>query len=196
MSTFADRWREHLRLAALLLLTGTRADHVLRLLLLVMLGQAPGRAATISLLSDGLMDYGLSPTRDQVETALAWLAEQALIQTIREDGVTGAMVLSRGLDIAAGSATVPGIAAPPTLPWLQGRLEAISLRASMGDIEVECDWLAARNLIKPLNGLVFATHTGRDVALGRRLVEGVKQASPETILRAAANAASNMLRGV
>lgn len=197
MTTFAERWREHLRLAILLLLTEARAETLLRLVLLLLLAEAPGRSATASLLIDGAGDFGLTPTRDQVETALAWLAEQGAVTLTHEDGVTGAAILSRGLDVVAGRADPPGVAPLPTYLWVQTRLAAISLQASIEDVEAETGWLLMRSLVtfRGDAGLLFATRDGRDTALGRRHVDGVKVASPETVMRAAASAASNMLRG-
>lgn len=194
--SFADRWREHLRLAILLLLTESKAEHLLRRALLVLLSQVPGRGATASLLSDGLDDFGLSPTRDQINTALAWLGDQGAIALTYENGVMGALILTRGLDVAGGRTDLPGIAARPSAAWLQERLSAISLRASLTDVETEAIWLSQVALINiQRDDTYFATATGRDVALGREQFPGVKMASPETVLRAAANAASNMLRG-
>lgn len=194
--SFADRWREHLRLAVLLLLTEGKAEHLLRLALLMLLAQAPGRAATASLLSDGLGDYGLIPTRDQINTALAWLAEQGAVTLTHENGVTGAAILTLGLDAASGRTTLPGVAPPPSAVWLQERLAAISLRATLADVVDALHWLDTAGLVTgQSDGTYFASAAGRDVALGRQACAGVKVASPETILRAAANAVSNMLKG-
>ena len=49
---------------------------------------------------------------DTIETDLAWLAEQALLTVKRSGGVTVATLTARGLDVATGRATVPGVKRP------------------------------------------------------------------------------------
>jgi hypothetical protein len=49
---------------------------------------------------------------DTIETDLAWLAEQSLLTVTRSDGVTVATLTARGLDVATGRATVPGVKRP------------------------------------------------------------------------------------
>jgi len=47
-----------------------------------------------------------------VRTDLAWLAEQGLLQTATTGDVTMATLLTRGVDVAAGRAVVPGVKRP------------------------------------------------------------------------------------
>lgn len=49
---------------------------------------------------------------DRIEQDLAWLREQSLVTLVRPEGVTVATLTARGLDVAAGSATTPGVARP------------------------------------------------------------------------------------
>jgi hypothetical protein len=49
---------------------------------------------------------------DTIETDLAWLAEQGLLTVNRSGGVTVATLTTRGLDVATGRATVPGVKRP------------------------------------------------------------------------------------
>lgn len=94
----------------------TYSDHFakhLRLVLLRTLDEAPGYSANASILAEVTRSLGLPSTRDQVETALAWLAEQQLLT--REElpfGVTVVTATQRGLDVARGLAIVPGVQRP------------------------------------------------------------------------------------
>jgi len=49
---------------------------------------------------------------DTIETDLAWLAEQALLSVVSSGSVTVATLTTRGLDVATGRATVPGVKRP------------------------------------------------------------------------------------
>lgn len=93
MSTYQETLTQHLRLC------------LLRLLL-----EAPSNEANNSILTDSVGLYGLAVSRDQVNTALAWLAEQQLIQleTVSST-ITVARLRNRGVDVAEGKATVPGV---------------------------------------------------------------------------------------
>lgn len=84
-----------------------------RAILLRLLGEQPGYRANASSLHIGLHSLGLTSSRDDVLTDLAWLADQHLID--REEtaaGVTIATLLARGQDVVEGTARVPGISAP------------------------------------------------------------------------------------
>ncbi len=84
-----------------------------RLTILKLLAQAPEYTANEYLLHSALPNYGHSVSRDRVRTDLAWLAEQELV---RVDNGTASMqvaqLTSRGADVAAGRATVPGVKRP------------------------------------------------------------------------------------
>lgn len=88
------------------------AEHV-RIAILRMLDEAPGRRMNSSMLRDGLGAMGLAVTGDQVRTHLAWLAEQDLV-TLAEaaPGLTVATITERGIDAAGGLASVPGVRRP------------------------------------------------------------------------------------
>lgn len=49
---------------------------------------------------------------DRLETDLAWLREQGLVGTEQQQGVTVATLTQRGLDVATGATTVPGVQRP------------------------------------------------------------------------------------
>lgn len=87
----------------------TLAEHI-RLCLLRLLQEAPEYEANNSMLADAVHAWGLRATRDMVNTELTWLAEQGLV---RLEAITHAInivrITSRGLDVAAGRASVPGV---------------------------------------------------------------------------------------
>lgn len=197
---FSDRLASHARLAILLSLMEEPTEERLRYAMLRILSRVPGRSATASLLEEILPDYGFGPTRDEVVAILAWLDRSRLVKTAEDDGVTGAMILDLGHDVASGKATVPGIAPAPTLDWLRGNLEDKSLRLPLVDMGEHLCWLAdvGRALVDFDAGtdpVVMITRRGSDVALGRAEVDGVKSPSSATIMRLASNAARDRLGG-
>jgi hypothetical protein len=87
----------------------TLAEHV-RITLLRLLEEAPEHESNNSILADGVALYGLKVARDFVNTELAWLDEQGLIKLERVSStISVARLTSRGLDVARGRATVPGV---------------------------------------------------------------------------------------
>ena len=87
-------------------------EHV-RLALLRLLNEAPGYKANSSILTDFVLNMGLSATRDQVRTQLAWLREQGLVTTEEQlPGLLVATATERGLDVANALAHVPGVRRP------------------------------------------------------------------------------------
>lgn len=87
----------------------TFAQH-LRLCLLRFLAEANPHESNSSILHDAACDYGLPCTRDQVETELAWLAEQGLVRVEKPIPTLSVVtLLRRGLDVAQGRAVVPGV---------------------------------------------------------------------------------------
>lgn len=84
----------------------------LRVTLLRLLADAPGYKLNESLLTDLSKDYGFDPSRDRTRTELAWLAEQGLVNLDGPDHCRTARLTSRGLDVAEGRATVPGVKRP------------------------------------------------------------------------------------
>ena len=95
MTTYAETLRRHRRLS-----------------LLRILAEAPAYEANESLLTDVVNHFGVTSTRDQVRTELAWLAEQGLATTEEPGGVRVAKVTQRGLDVAAGRAIHPDVQKP------------------------------------------------------------------------------------
>lgn len=85
-----------------------------RLILLRLLSEQNGYRANAASLHIGLHSLdGLTCSRDDVLTDLAWLAEQHLIDCEQtSSGVTVATLLQRGQDVVDGNARVPGIAGP------------------------------------------------------------------------------------
>jgi hypothetical protein len=59
-----------------------------------------------------LPEVGLTPTRDQIKTELAWLAEQQLVTSEDHAGLVVATLTERGLDVAEGRTVVPGVQRP------------------------------------------------------------------------------------
>jgi Fe2+ or Zn2+ uptake regulation protein len=85
----------------------------LRLAVLRLLAEAPDYHLNHSILTDAVSSFGLSATRDQVRTELAWLAEQGLVTNEDLRGMLIVATLTeRGLDVASGRATVPGVQRP------------------------------------------------------------------------------------
>lgn len=84
-----------------------------RLSLLLVLAETPGYRANAFLLRDAIAGiYGHSASIDQVKTDLAWLAEQDLASTHTTGDVVMATMTTRGADVAAGRAHVPGVKRP------------------------------------------------------------------------------------
>lgn len=84
-----------------------------RLVILRLLSEQAGYRSNSSILHTGLHHLGIPASRDDVVTDVAWLAEQALLRS--EEAVAGVWVASltaRGLDVARGDATCPGVAMP------------------------------------------------------------------------------------
>lgn len=65
-----------------------------------------------SILHTILGDFGHRVSRDKVKTELRWLEEQGLITTSDIMGCTVARLSNRGLDVARGNVTVPGVKRP------------------------------------------------------------------------------------
>jgi hypothetical protein len=83
-----------------------------RLVLLRALAAAAQYKANAFLLRSYAQSVGHTASADQIATDLAWLAEQQLIACERVSDVTIATINQRGLDVANGSAQVPGVARP------------------------------------------------------------------------------------
>jgi hypothetical protein len=84
----------------------------LRLTCLRALSGAPGYRANSSIIHTVTGEFGIMATRDQIKSELAWLAEQGLVETSEVGAMTIATLTERGLDVADGRATVPGVQRP------------------------------------------------------------------------------------
>jgi predicted transcriptional regulator len=66
-----------------------------------------------SILHSIVVDAGIVSSRDQIKTALSWLKEQDLVVlNCLETGTCVAAITQRGLDVATGNTTVPGVQRP------------------------------------------------------------------------------------
>lgn len=84
----------------------------LRITILRLLEGLPGRAANESILTDSVRDFGIMASRDQVVGQIAWLAEAGLVIADEIGGLTLATITKRGVDVAQGIATHPGVKRP------------------------------------------------------------------------------------
>ena len=83
-----------------------------RLVILRGLASATGYRINEYLLKRYLDTLAHEVSQDRLAADLAWLAEQSLITVQKPEGVTVAILTTRGLDVAEGRAHVPGIARP------------------------------------------------------------------------------------
>jgi hypothetical protein len=83
-----------------------------RLAILRILEGSAEYRANLFLIQRMLASIGHSASADTINTDLAWLAEQGLLALETVGGVGIPQLLSRGLDVACGRATVPGVARP------------------------------------------------------------------------------------
>lgn len=83
-----------------------------RLVLLRGLTDAAQYRANAYLLRRFAEAIGHTASADRIEADLAWLAEQGLVVHEVNQGVTVATATQRGLDVASGATTVPGVARP------------------------------------------------------------------------------------
>lgn len=82
-----------------------------RLVILKGLDEMNGEANE-SILQTIMETYGHRIGRDAVRTRIAWLNEQALISVRDVSGCMVATLNQRGLDVAQGRVTVPGVKRP------------------------------------------------------------------------------------
>lgn len=83
-----------------------------RLEILLLLAASPRYGAHVSTLVLGVADRGVAASHDAVNADIAWLDEQGLLQVQGANGSSFACATQRGLDVARGLATVPGVARP------------------------------------------------------------------------------------
>ncbi|EEW12350.1 MULTISPECIES: VpaChn25_0724 family phage protein [Vibrio] len=83
-----------------------------RLVMLRVLSEMPSYEANDSILDSMLDTYGHKVSRDLVQAELSWLKEQGLVSVRDVFGTQVAKLTQRGLDIAEGQATHPGVKRP------------------------------------------------------------------------------------
>lgn len=92
------------------------SDHFvqhMRLVILRLLAEASEYRLNAAIVTDMVNYHGLAASRAQVRTELAFLEEQGVVKTAElGSGVLVATLTERGADVAAGRATVPGVARP------------------------------------------------------------------------------------
>lgn len=95
-----------------------------RLVILRALEQDLGYSHNESIIHSILGEFGHRCSRDLVRTDLTWLQEQGLVTLEDISGIYVATITQRGVDVATGTATVPGVKrpAPPRVSggnWLE-----------------------------------------------------------------------------
>ena len=83
-----------------------------RLAILRHLEASSGYSANGHILTDTLRGLGITSTHDQVLTELQWLREQGYAQVEDLGGIILATATPRGVEIATGVTTHPGIQRP------------------------------------------------------------------------------------
>lgn len=83
-----------------------------RLVILRVLADMPAYRTNSFLLTTLLGKFGHEPSADQVKGDLAWLQEQQLLSVEVVESVHIATLTTRGADVAAGRAVVPGVKRP------------------------------------------------------------------------------------
>lgn len=83
-----------------------------RLVILLVLADMPAYRTNSFLLTTLLGKFGHEPSSDQVKGDLAWLQEQQLVTVEVVESVHIATLTTRGADVAAGRAVVPGVKRP------------------------------------------------------------------------------------
>ncbi|MGD9539077.1 MAG: ArsR family transcriptional regulator [Alphaproteobacteria bacterium] len=84
----------------------------LRITILRLLAEQSDYALNESILRDLLKAFAFSPSRDELRTELAWLAEQRLLTIETVQDLQVARITKRGEDVAHARATVPGVRRP------------------------------------------------------------------------------------
>lgn len=98
MSDFAQYHAEHIRIA-----------------MLKLLAEQPAYSANDSILTQAVNMMGLTCTRDQMRSHIAWLAEQLLVTRVEAGSsppIIVATLTERGGEVAAGRSSVPGVQRP------------------------------------------------------------------------------------
>jgi Fe2+ or Zn2+ uptake regulation protein len=83
-----------------------------RLVVLRVLNESVGYTANESILDQALEAYGHLISRDTVKADMFWLEEQALVSLKDMNGTLVATIKQRGIDVAKGQASHPGVKRP------------------------------------------------------------------------------------
>lgn len=83
-----------------------------RLAILRILEGSAEYRANLYLVQRMLANIGHSASLDTVKTDMSWLAEQGLLELESVGDVSIPQLLARGIDVACGRTTVPGVARP------------------------------------------------------------------------------------
>lgn len=83
-----------------------------RIAILRFLEDAPRYTSNVSMLASALPRVGISHSRDQVVSEIAWLQEQALVETETSNGFTIVSATARGVEVAQGIVKHPGVQRP------------------------------------------------------------------------------------
>ncbi len=83
-----------------------------RLVILRLLVESANYSANEYLLQQGLRAFGHEVGHDLLRTELAWLEEQNLLDLGDVGGVRVAKLRERGVDVAQGATTAPGVKRP------------------------------------------------------------------------------------
>lgn len=83
-----------------------------RLAILRLLEDAPKYTSNVSLMTQLLHQVGIAYTRDQVAGEVRWLVDQGLVTAEEHAGFIVATATVRGVEVAQGIATYPGVARP------------------------------------------------------------------------------------
>lgn len=84
----------------------------MRLVVLRVLAEDGDYSHNEFVLNDALVLFGHRVSRDKLRTELSWLKEQGLIEIEDISGVMVAKLTTRGVDVACGAATCPGVKRP------------------------------------------------------------------------------------
>lgn len=84
----------------------------IRLVILKALAQDLGYSHNDSILHAIVKKFGHNVSRDVIRTQLSWLKEMRLVEIEMVSDIYVATITQRGLDVADGSATVPGVKRP------------------------------------------------------------------------------------
>lgn len=88
------------------------AEEDRRLVILRHLAEDADYTVNSSILQSALEVWGHSISRDRLHADIAWLDEQGLLTFDEVSSVYVAKITQRGLDVAQGRSTVPGVKRP------------------------------------------------------------------------------------